>query len=103
MTVEITFAVLLSVVSLGVTVYFNSKNGKRADTSDIEKRVEENTRMNTKLDMITANTQEIKSDIKNISDKVEEHGKQLVILEQSYKSLHKRIDNMENRLNKEGD
>lgn len=96
MTIEI--ALLLSVVSVGFSIYFGAKSAKHTDTKDIERQVADTTRLNTKLDMIQSDTQEIKSDVRTMSQKLEEHGREIVVLDQSLKTAHKRIDGLEERL-----
>lgn len=100
MTVEI--AVLVSVVSVAFSIFFGVKNAKRSDDGEIERRTEETTRMNVKLDLISQNTLEIKNDMRNLNDKVEEQARQIVIIDQSTRSAHHRIDGIEERLNKKG-
>lgn len=101
MTIEI--ALLLSIISVGFSVYFGAKNARHTDTKDIERQVADTTRLNTKLDMIQSDTQEIKSDVRTMNKKIEEQGREIVILDQSLKSAHKRIDGIEERLNLGGD
>jgi len=101
MTIEI--ALLLSIISVGFSVYFGAKNARHTDTKDIERQVADTTRLNTKLDMIQSDTQEIKSDVRTMNRKIEEQGREIVILDQSLKSAHKRIDGIEERLNLGGD
>ena len=100
MTVEALIATIVSVVSFCGTVtaiYFAIKNGRRNDKSEIVRQVEESTRMNAKLDMISQSTLKIEQSIQKVSDKVEEHGKEIVILQQTVNALHKRVDRMEHR------
>ena len=63
MTIEISKAIIISVLSLGFSVFMGLKNNKRTDAKDIEERVKENTRINMKLDAISNNTTEIKNEI----------------------------------------
>lgn len=101
MTIEI--ALLLSIISVGFSVYFGAKNARHTDTKDIERQVADTTRLNTKLDMIQSDTQEIKSDVRTMNKKIEEQGREIVVLDQSLKTAHKRIDGIEERLNLGGD
>ena len=97
MTIEV--ALLISMVSVAFSVYFGLKNSKRTDTKDIEERVKENTRINTKLDNITQTTQEIKSEISSMRDDIKSHNDRLIKVEESAKQAHHRIDGIEDRLN----
>lgn len=97
MTIEV--ALLISMVSVAFSVYFGLKNSKRTDTKDIEERVKENTRINTKLDNITQTTQDIKSEISSMRDDIKSHNDRLIKVEESAKQAHHRIDGIEYRLN----
>lgn len=98
MTIEV--ALLISIISVAFSIFFGIKNNKRTDASEVEARVAENTRVSTKLDIAVQNTVDIKNDIRNMNSKIETHDKQIVILEQSQKALHHRLDGVEDRLNK---
>ena len=50
MTIEISTAIIISVLSLGFSVFMGLKSNKRTDNTDLEERVRENTRINMKLD-----------------------------------------------------
>lgn len=97
MTIEV--ALIISIVSVAFSVYFGLKNSKRTDTKDIEERVKENTRINTKLDSIGQTTQEIKSEISSMRDDIKSHNDRLIKVEESAKQAHHRLDGIEDRLN----
>jgi septal ring factor EnvC (AmiA/AmiB activator) len=103
MTVEV--AVLISMVSVAFSVYFGLKNNKRSDTKEIEERVRQDTIINTKLDSISQSIQEIKADIASMHSELNSHNDRLIVVEQSIKSAHKRLDSLEKKLSeeKEGD
>ena len=44
MTIEVSTAIIISVLSLGFSVFMGLKSNKRTDTKDIEDRVKENTK-----------------------------------------------------------
>ena len=69
MTIEISTAIIISVLSLGFSVFMGMKNSKRTDKKDIEERVRENTRINMKLDNINSTTQDIKSELSSVRTK----------------------------------
>ena len=52
MTIQVSAAIIISVLSLSFSVFMGLKSDKRTDTKDIEERVKENTRINMKLDTI---------------------------------------------------
>lgn len=106
MTVEL--ALVISIVSVAFSVFFGLKNNKRSDTKEIEERVKENTRINMKLDNISSSTQDIKEQISSLVRDVQKHGDRLVKVEEgvkrndeALKRLHDRVDNVEDRMNKE--
>lgn len=99
MTIEVSAAIVVSVISLLFTVIMGLKNNKRTDTKDVEERVKENTRINMKLDNINSTTQEIKSELMSVRTDLQKHNDKIIILEQSCKQAHKRIDEMVSRLN----
>jgi predicted nuclease with TOPRIM domain len=94
-TIEISTAIIISVLSLGFSVFMGLKNSKRTDTKDIEERVKENTRINMKLDGITSNTAEIKAELSEMRKEINSHDSRLVKIEESVKSAHHRIDGIE--------
>lgn len=96
-------AVFVSVVSVFSGIYFNSKNSKHTDEKEIRERIEEQTRINMKLDEINRNTTDIKYDVSAVKKDVQSHGDRLIKVEESVKSAHHRLDTIENRLNKEDD
>ena len=101
MGIEIT--VLISAVSVAFAVYFGLKNSRRADTKDIEERVKGDTRINMKLDVISSDTKEIRSELSSMRDDIKQHNDRLIKVEESCKSAHHRLDSVEKRLNeKEG-
>ena len=99
MQVEISY--LISIVSLAFSVFFGLKSSKHTDTKDIEERVKDNTRINMKLDAIAGTTQEIKSEISTMREEINKHNDKIIKLEQSLKSAHHRLDNLEERMNHE--
>lgn len=99
MTIELSTAIIISVLSLGFSVYMGLKNNKRTDTKDVEERVKENTRINMKLDAISNNTTDIKNEISEMRKEINSHDNRIIKVEESVKSAHHRIDGIENRLN----
>lgn len=94
MTVEITLAVLVSMVSLSFSVYMGLKSTKKTDEKEIAQRVERETKMNMKLDEISNDVKEVKETVKSIQNDVKDHEGRIVKLEASYKAGHKRLDEL---------
>ena len=93
MTIEV--ALLLSFISVSFAVYSGLKNLKKADASEIERRASEQAKVNVKLDNIATDCREIKSDMSSVKKDVQELSERLVVVEQSVKSAHHRIDTVE--------
>lgn len=101
MSIEVTL--LISVVSVVCAIYFSVKNSKHTDVKDIEERVQENTRINMKLDSINYIVKETKEDISRLRDEMKAHNDRIIKVEESAKQAHHRLDAVEERLNiKEG-
>ena len=92
--------VVISGVSVTCAIYFSSKNSKKTDVKEIEQRVAERTETNLKLNNIIQNTQEIRYDVTSVKKDVQKHGEKIVEIEASAKQAHKRIDTLEERINR---
>lgn len=90
MTIEI--SVLVGIVSVAFAVYFGLKSNRRNDVKDIEEKAARDTKINIKLDDISSDVKDIKQDLSSMSKRVDEIDKRVVIVEQSAKSAHKRLD-----------
>ena len=97
MTVDV--AVLISVVSVGSAVIFGITNMRRNKTADDMKEATQMTTVICKLENIADDTKEIKSEIKSLKAEVQDLREKTAITDQATKSLHKRVDVMEVRLN----
>lgn len=99
-------AIIISIISVTFSIFFgivslvlNIKNNRRADNSDLEDRVRENTRINMKLDVISSNTKDIKDEVVEMRKELNSHDNRIIKVEESVKSLHHRVDEMATRLN----
>lgn len=90
MTIEV--ALLLSVVSVGFSIFFGLKNSRKSDEKEISERIARDTRTDMKLDEISSNVREVKETVKNIQNDIKDHEGRIVKLEASYKAAHKRLD-----------
>ena len=94
MTIEL--SLLLSGIS--VAIFFGISNKKRNDKKDAEQETEErataNTLMMTKLENIADDVKDIKRDYKETRAEVQDLHDRVLIVEQSLKSYHKRLDGM---------
>lgn len=101
MTVEV--ALIISLVSVSFSVFSVVKNSKRTDIKDVEERVRENTRINMKLDGIAATMNDIKQEFSSTKEDIKQHNDRLTTAETDLKSIHRRLDDIESRLNVRGD
>ena len=99
MTIEVSTAIIISVVSVAFSIFFGLKNNKRSDTKDIEERVRQNTQINMKLDNISSLSEDIKNELSQMKDKLDSHNGRIIKLEDSVKSAHHRLDTLERRMN----
>lgn len=99
MTIEVSFALVLSVISVVFSIFFSHKSSKKSDTKEIEERVARETKTDMKLDEITRNTSEIKDDLRSVKTDVKEQAAQVVLIKASVERAHSRIDTISNTLN----
>lgn len=92
MTIEL--ATLISVISVCCAVFSAVKSNRRADTSQIERKAAETAVINTKLDQIGADVRDIKYDVSAVKKDVVDLTERMVVVEQSTKSAHHRLDNL---------
>lgn len=97
MTIEV--ALILSILSVGFSIYFGIKNSKKSDAKDLEERVKANTTVNLKLDGIQESLDDIKEDVASIKRDIKQHNDRLIKVEESTKSAHKRLDDMQKVIN----
>ena len=91
-------SLLLSGISVAFATFFGISNKKRNDKKDAEQETEErataNTLMMTKLENIANDVKDIKRDYKETRAEVQDLHDRVLIVEQSLKSYHKRLDGM---------
>lgn len=92
---KIEVMVLLTITSICASIYFGLSNFRRSQKSDDKKEAAESTSMFVKMENISNGVTEIKSDLKSIRDENKESRERLIIVEQSAKQAHKRIDKLE--------
>ena len=76
------------------TFYMNSKKNTKQETKE---EVAMSTNLETKLDMISRNIDEIRLDNKDFSKSIQQLAERVSAVEQSAKSAHHRIDQLEER------
>ena len=86
--------IVISAVSVSAAIYFGLKSNRRNDIKDIEEKAARDAKINIKLDDISGDVKDIKYDISTTNKRVEELDRRVVIVEQSTKSAHHRLDNL---------
>lgn len=90
MSIELTVAI--SIISVAGALYFGLRSNKRADTTEIERKAIETATINVKLDQIGADVRDVKYDISGLKKEVQGLNERMIIVEQSVKSAHHRLD-----------
>lgn len=90
-SIGLVFTVLGGIIGYA-TFYMNSKKNLKQDTKE---EVATTTKIDTKLDIISKNVDEIRLDNKDISKSIHLLAERVSAVEQSTKSAHHRIDNLE--------
>ena len=99
MSIEQIIPWIISCISIGVAVYFGTRTQKRADAAEVEKESTVTATMMVKLETIASDVKEIKQDNKTTQGELKDFRERLALTEQSVKSLHKRLDGVEGRMN----
>ena len=93
---------LIAIGGIILTLVFSILANVRASKTSIKDEIEKakadahrQTRLETKLDEISSDTKDIKSDIRNMKTDIGSINERLIIVEQSTKSAHHRIDSIE--------
>lgn len=87
---------IISILSLVVACVVCFTNIRRNHAADDKKQSSEMTTVIVKLETISTGINEIKADVRNVKNEVQELRERIVVVEQSSKSLHKRVDHLEN-------
>lgn len=90
-SIALVFTILGGIISYA-TFYMNSKKNVKQETKE---GVATTTKIDTKLDIISKNVDEIRLDNKDISKSLHSLAERVSAVEQSTKSAHHRIDNLE--------
>lgn len=92
---NIEFNQILTFVSVVAAVYFAFKSNSRANNDEVSKKAQVDAILSQKLDSISDDTKEIRKEITDVKVKVNDLFERVVIVEQSTKSAHNRLDRYE--------
>ena len=84
--------IIIAALSLSLSTFVALRNNRKSDDKDIADKVARDTKINIKLDDISSDVKEIRYDITETKKQVADMDKRLVVVEQSTKSAHHRID-----------
>ena len=91
----IEFNHILTFVSVVAAVYFAFKSNSRANNDEVSKKAQVDAILSQKLDSISDDTKEIRKEITDVKVKVNDLSERVVMVEQSTKSAHHRLDRYE--------
>lgn len=89
--------IVIAALSLSLSTYVAIRNNRKSNDKDIADKVARDTKINCKLDEISSDVKDVKYDMSATRSKVEDMDKRLVVVEQSVKSAHHRIDRIEGK------
>lgn len=92
MSIEVT--ILISAVSVAFALYSGISNMKRNNKQDTANDAAQLTTVIVKLENISSGVSEIKSELKNVKNDIQDLRDRLIIVEQSTKSAHHRLDGL---------
>lgn len=92
---SIEFNQILTFVSVVAAVYFAFKSNSRANNNEVSKKAQVDAILSQKLDSISDDTKEIRKEITDVKVKVNDLSERVVMVEQSTKSAHHRLDRYE--------
>lgn len=92
---SIEFNQILTFVSVVAAVYFSFKSNGRANNDEVSKKAQVDAILSQKLDSISDDTKEIRKEITDVKVKVNDLSERVVMVEQSTKSAHYRLDRYE--------
>ena len=91
--------IVIAALSLSLSTYVALRNNRKSDDKDIADKVARDTRIDLKLEEISNYVKDIRDDNSELKRQLAELNRQLIIVEQSTKSAHKRIDAIQEREN----
>ena len=86
---------LLTIISVATAVYFASRSNTRAGNDEVRNQAQTDAVLKQKLDSISDDTHEIRKEITDVKVKVNDLSERVIVVEQSAKSAHHRLDRYE--------
>lgn len=91
---NVDISLLISFLSVCIAGLVAFKGLQRNKTTDDQREATEMTTLIVKLENINAGVNEIKSDLRNVKNDIQDLRDRLIVVEQSTKSAHHRLDTM---------
>ena len=92
---QVDIPILVSFLSLVVAIVVAIVSIRRGNATDDKKEASEMTTLIVKLENINNGVNEIKSDMRNMRNDIQDLRDRLIIVEQSTKSAHHRLDGLD--------
>ena len=92
---QVDIPILISFLSLVVAIVVAIVSIRRGNATDDKKEASEMTTLIVKLENINNGVNEIKSDMRNMRNDIQDLRDRLIIVEQSTKSAHHRLDGLD--------
>lgn len=92
---QVDVIIIISFMSLLVAVAVGITNIRRNNATDDRQEASETTTLIVKLENINDGVNEIKSDMRNLRNDVQDLRDRLIMVEQSTKSAHRRLNTLE--------
>lgn len=96
MQIELVVAITITSTIIGVVVGLLGYNRNR--DKDIRADAEKNAQFNVKLNHIIKGVSDVKDDMRTSERQMKEYAEQLIRVDESAKSAHKRIDKIETKI-----
>lgn len=93
----VSIGLVVTIVNIAIAITTFLKNNKKETKQETKEEVASITKIDTKLDVISKNVDEIRLDNKEISRSLNTLAERVTAVEQSTKSAHHRIDLLETR------
>lgn len=95
MSIEVALAI--SILSVFFAIFFGALNMRRNQKADDKREQSDMTTVIVKLESISADTNEIKNDIKSVKADVRHNSESIIRIDESLKSAWKQINELQRR------
>lgn len=93
----VTIQSLITGISVFTAAVFGYSTFRRGNNTDVEQKAVETATINVKLDNIGSDVKDIKYDISAVKKEQQQMCERMIVVEQSIKSAHHRLDALEER------